>query len=38
MDKTIYTDEAMLSTVVADGERSSSIVYTVDGISIKVGI
>lgn len=34
----IYKDEIVISTVVGDGEKSSSIVHTVDGISVKVGI
>ena len=32
----IYKDETVISTVVDDGENSSSILYTADGASIKL--
>ena len=35
---TVCKDQTFISTVVGDGEKSSSIVHTVDGISVKVGI
>ncbi|MBP3908261.1 MAG: hypothetical protein J6D33_04980 [Turicibacter sp.] len=34
----IYKDEIVISTVVGDGEKSSSVIQKVDGISAKVGI
>lgn len=34
----IFKDGIFISTIVGDGEKSSSIVHTVDGISVKVGI
>lgn len=35
---TICKDQTFISTVVTDGEKSSSIVHRADGISTKVGI
>ena len=32
----IYKDETVISTVVDDGEKASSIVHTLDGISVKL--
>ena len=35
---TICKDQTFISTVVGDGEKSSSVIQKVDGISAKVGI
>ncbi|WP_317327014.1 hypothetical protein [Turicibacter sanguinis] len=35
---TICKDQTFISTVVGDGDKSSSIVQMADGISIKVGL